>query len=77
MTLFRIKGMHGIETYMEILREEDDGFHIHIHSSTPYGESDSEEYISSDLFDSCLRTGYLIPVPLPAHQIKPLMRTAG
>lgn len=77
MTLFRVKGMSGITTYLEIIREESDGFQVHIHSSTPYGESDSEEYISSDLFESCLRTGYLLPVPLPARQLKPMMRPAG
>ncbi|MFW5800588.1 MAG: hypothetical protein ACOCVC_01035 [Spirochaeta sp.] len=77
MTLFRVKGMHGIDTYMEILREEEDGFYIHIHSTTPYGESDSEEYISKDLFESCIRTGYLVGIPQPAHQINPLMRHVG
>ena len=62
MTLYRIKGMDGIESYMQILREEADGYYIHIHSSTPFGENDSQEYISFDLFESCLRTGYLTPV---------------
>lgn len=77
MTLFKVKGMNGIDTYMEILSEEQAGFQVHIHSSSHYGESDSREYISSELFDSCLRTGYLIPVPLPAHQLRPHMRDAG
>ncbi|GAB6088658.1 hypothetical protein [Spirochaeta dissipatitropha] len=77
MTIFKIKGMSGIDTYLEILNEESDGYTVHMHSTTQYGESDSREYISKDLFKSCLRTGYLIPVPLPAHQLRQHMRAAG
>ncbi len=62
MTIFRVKGMNGVESYMEILEELDEGCQVHIHSSTPFGERDSEEYISKELLNSCLRTGYLVPV---------------
>ncbi|THB62879.1 MAG: hypothetical protein D6B26_06615 [Spirochaetaceae bacterium] len=58
--------MNGIESWMEIINEESDGYQVHIHSRTPFGDRDSQEYISADLFQSCLRTGYLIPIETQA-----------
>ena len=57
---FRVKGISGIETHIELLAETAGGFEARITSTGEYGVRESCEYISDDLLESCLRTGYLI-----------------
>jgi hypothetical protein len=57
---FRVKGISGIETHIELLVETTGGYEARITSSGEYGVRESCEYISDDLLESCLRTGYLI-----------------
>lgn len=59
---FRVKGMSGIETYIELLSEAPGGYDARITSVAEYGVRESCEYISSDLLESCIRTGYLSPI---------------
>ena len=59
---FRVKGMSGIETYIELLAEAPGGYEARITSIAEHGVRESCEYISSDLLDSCIRTGYLARV---------------
>ena len=63
---YRVKGISGIETYIELLAEAPGGYEARITSIAEYGVRESCEFISSDLLSSCIRTGYLSPVEEPA-----------
>jgi hypothetical protein len=63
---FRVKGMSGIETYIELLAEASDGYEARITSIAEHGVRESCEYIGADLLESCIRTGYLSPIEEPA-----------
>ncbi len=63
---FRVKGISGIETYIELLAEAPGGYDARITSIADHHVRESCEYISQDLLDSCVRTGYLSPVEEPA-----------
>lgn len=56
---FRVKGVEGLDTYLEVLGEDHNGFHLRITSTGIHGMRESCEYISKELFDVCLRTGYI------------------
>lgn len=56
---YRVKGIAGVETYLEVLREETEGYRILIRTYTDSSVKESEEFISFHLFDACVRTGYL------------------
>ncbi|WP_455382314.1 hypothetical protein [Salinispira pacifica] len=60
--LFRVKTVSGVETHMRILHDTADGYQILITSRTDGRERTSEEFISRELVESCLRTGYLTEV---------------
>ena len=57
---YKVKGIAGVETYLEVVKEETEGYRILIRT---YTEDDavkeSVEFISFHLFDACVRTGYL------------------
>jgi hypothetical protein len=57
---FRVKGIPGVETTIELLAETDGGFEARITSTSEHGIRESCEFISDELLGSCLRTGYLI-----------------
>lgn len=52
--------------YMTILREMDDGFVVRIVRERDGYEDVKTDYISKELFDSCIRTGYLTEVKEPS-----------
>lgn len=52
-----------METYLEVLSEDQNGFHLRITSTGIHGMRESFEYISKELFDVCLRTGYIRAEP--------------
>ena len=63
---FRVNGIEGIETHIEVLGEVTGGFDTHITSITPTGLRESFEFMSDELVESCVRTGYLVPEGSPA-----------
>lgn len=56
---YKVKGISGIETYIELLTAAPGGFEARITSATEYGTRESCEFISTELLSSCIRTGYL------------------
>jgi hypothetical protein len=57
---YKVKGIAGVETYLEVMREETEGYRILIRTyADDHSIKESEEFISFHLFDACLRTGYL------------------
>ena len=59
---YRVKGIAGIETYIELLTEVEGGYESRLTSVSEHGVRESCEFISHELLDSCLRTGYLTEV---------------
>lgn len=57
--VYRVKGSDELRTYIEVLGERDGGYDVLITSVREFATRQSEEHISRDLLDSCLRTGYI------------------
>jgi len=62
---YRVKGVPGTVTHIELLNEVDGGYETRITSTQEYGSRESFEYISNHLLDVCIRTGYLIEEAQP------------
>ncbi len=59
MKQFSIKGFDAAPSVMELLKEIENGFIVRIIRTRDDWEDVSEEFISKDLFETCLRTGYI------------------
>ena len=64
MIQYIVKGNGAVKTYLEILSEKEEGFDIRIISEYEDYSKSIDEYMSRDLFESCLRTGYLTRIDL-------------
>ena len=60
---YRVKGIPGVETCIELLSEVAGGYESRITSVNAHGVHESCEFISNELLESCLRTGYLLELP--------------
>lgn len=54
---------------MMIIREMDDGFVVRIVRDKDGFEEVKTDYISKELFDSCIRTGYLAEIKEPVKAV--------
>lgn len=57
--IYRVKGSDELQTYIEVLGERDGGYDVLVTSIREFSTKQSEEHVSHDLLDSCLRTGYI------------------
>ena len=57
--IFKVRGSHGIDKTMFIRGESDGAFKIHMVTRSPYGVMESDEMLTRELFESCLRTGFI------------------
>lgn len=57
---YRVKGISGIETFIELLNDVEGGYEARITSVSAHGVRESCEFIGDELLESCLRTGYLL-----------------
>ncbi len=64
---FKVKGAEGLETTIEVIGTRSDGYDIVIRSESHFGVRESTDFISYDLLESCLRTGYLIEHATYSH----------
>ena len=60
MKRFTIKGEANAVSVLELLQEKDDGFSVRIVRKFEDWEDIREDFLSRSLFETCLRTGYLI-----------------
>jgi len=60
MVHYKVKGSGS--TIMEIIEEKAEGFIVSIIQDFENCQKITEDFMTRDLFDSCLRTGYLIKV---------------
>ena len=64
---YRVNGIEGIETHIELLCEVDGGYEARITSTNERGVRESLEFVSEELLESCVRTGYLSLIETPAE----------
>ena len=62
MKSYTLKSIGNKNDYMTIIRELDDGFIVKIVRDLDGYEDVKTDYISRELFDSCIRTGYLTEI---------------
>ena len=56
---FSVRGSHGIEKTMSVYAENESTLMIRMVTKSPYGVMESEETLTRELFESCLRTGFI------------------
>ena len=57
---FSVHGIEGIETCIELLNEVRGGHEVRVTSTSSTGIRQSFEFISDELLESCVRTGFLV-----------------
>ena len=62
MKSYTLKSIGKNTDYMTIVREMEDGFVVKIVRDMDGYEDVKTDYISKELFESCLRTGYLTEI---------------
>ncbi len=62
MKKFTLKSIGKNTDYMTIIRELEDGFVVKIVRDMDGYNDIKTDYISKELFDSCVRTGYLTEI---------------
>lgn len=62
MKRYKIQGNDSIESYMDILSEEGCGFQIKIVRHYSDWTEEKTDFLSREMFHSCLRTRYLTAV---------------
>ena len=65
MKTYTLKSIGKNTDYMTIIREMDDGFVVRIVRDLDGYQDVKTDYISRELFDSCIRTGYLTEIKEP------------
>jgi hypothetical protein len=65
MKRYEIKSAPGQRAELEIAADRADGLHVEITRYFDGYETTASEVMSRELFDLCVRTGYLTAVPEP------------
>lgn len=65
MKNFTLKSVGDASDYMTVIREMDDGYVVRIVRDRDGYDDVKTDYISKELFDSCIRTGYLTEISEP------------
>ena len=64
MKRYCIKSRPGKSEYLEVLSETDEGYNIRLTKICDGDQKIKEDFIKRDLFDICLKTGYLSELPV-------------
>jgi len=64
MECYSLKGHASSNDYMMIMREMDEGYVVRIVRDKDGYEDITTDFISRDLFESCVRTGYVTKVEI-------------
>ncbi len=62
MKTFAIKSSPAQQAYVDVLRENTGGYLVKIRRISDDYVKETEEFISKQLFDACLRTGYFTEI---------------
>jgi hypothetical protein len=60
---FMVRGSTGIEKTMSVTGENGGSLMVRMVTKSPYGVMESDEVLTRELFDSCLRTGFIREIP--------------
>ena len=63
MIQYRVKGNSEQPTIMEIVGEKQGGYQVLITRDFDNFQEQTREFLSSELLETCLRTGYLTEMP--------------
>lgn len=66
MGYYSLKSLNNGSDFMQIVREMDDGYIVRIVRDKDGYEDVTTDFISTELFDSCIRTGYITKIEEPA-----------
>ncbi|TFG59355.1 MAG: hypothetical protein E4H36_13960 [Spirochaetales bacterium] len=69
MIQYRVKSSEGIQAFLEIVREHPDGYDVIITNIYEDYKKETREFLTRQLFETCLRTGYLIKIDEPEYQV--------
>lgn len=69
MIQYRVKSSEGIQSFLEVTKEKGDGFDVRITCIYEDYKKEMNEFINKQLFETCLRTGYLTPVECAAQSL--------
>lgn len=61
--LYTVKGTGIAAKYLEIVREHAKGYEVEITAVGENYTTSTNEYLSRDLFEACIRTGYITAAP--------------
>ncbi|MCK9171511.1 MAG: hypothetical protein M0P01_13960 [Treponema sp.] len=65
MKSYTLKSIGNTSDYMTVVREMEDGYVVRIVRDRDGYDEVKTDYISRELFDSCIRTGYLSEIEEP------------
>lgn len=65
MKSYTLKSIGNSSDYMTVVREMEDGYVVRIVRDRDGYDDVKTDYISKELFDSCIRTGYLTEIEEP------------
>lgn len=67
MKSYTLKSIGSTSDYMTVVREMEDGYVVRIVRDRDGYDEVKTDYISRELFDSCIRTGYLTEIEEPVR----------
>lgn len=63
MKRYVVKGEGEYKTYVEVIHKDSRGYKLRVQEEKRWGVEEREYTMSSNLFESCVRTGYFIELP--------------
>ncbi len=69
MKSYSLKSLGNKNDYMTIVRETEDGFVIRIVRDLDGYNEVTTDFLSRELFESCVRTGYLTEIEEPSELV--------
>jgi hypothetical protein len=69
MKRYCIKCRAGRIEYMDILKENEDGFFVRLTRLSDGNEKITDEFMSRHLFEMCLKTGYIYEINVQADSV--------
>lgn len=73
MIQYKVKSSEGVHSFLEIVKQKKEGFDVRITCVYEDYKKEMDEFIDKELFETCIRTGYLTPI----DETPPLLATAS
>ncbi|MBQ5400778.1 MAG: hypothetical protein IIU15_06095 [Treponema sp.] len=69
MGIYAVKGTSGRVSYMKVIKQIEDGYVVRIVRDEDGYTDVKTSFISTALFDSCIRTGYIEKIDVPEEKL--------